>query len=64
MRGKKGKYSVGTSVFAKATPDEHLIVLRFDINTYYCKLADESDPTELLYFEVELMSSEEKKAIS
>ena len=64
MKDAEGKYKVGASVFAKAIPDEHLIVRRFVANIYYCKLADDSDPSDLVYFERELMSPEEKKQLA
>jgi hypothetical protein len=61
MKNAEGKYKVGTCVFAQSIPDEPLIVRKYVDKTYYCKLVDGSDPTDLLYFEKELMSVQEKK---
>lgn len=61
MKDSIGKYQVGSTVFAKAIPDEELIIRRFAANIYYCKLADHSDTSELVYFERELMSLQEKR---
>lgn len=62
MKDRSGKYKVGSVVFAKAIPEEELIVRRFAANIYYCTLVDKSDPKDLVYFERELMTLEEKKA--
>jgi len=64
MKDSIGKYKVGTCVYAKAIPDESLIIRRFVTNIYYCQLADQSDPDDLVYFERELMSAQEKKELS
>ena len=64
MRANEGKYKVGACVFAKAIPDEPLTIRRYVGKTYYCKLADGSDPADLLYFEQELMSIQEKKELA
>jgi hypothetical protein len=61
LKDPVGKYKVGASVFAKAIPDEALIIRRYVAKIYYCKLADNSDSTDLVYFERELMSLQEKK---
>jgi len=61
MKTSEGKYKVGTTVFAKIIPDEPLIIKRFADKMYYCKLADGSDPSDLVYFEQELMSIDEKR---
>jgi hypothetical protein len=61
MTNSTGKYPIGAKVFAKAIPDELLIIRRFVAKIYYCKLADDSDANDLVYFERELMSIEEKK---
>jgi hypothetical protein len=61
MKDVEGKYKVGTTVFAKVTPDEALIIRRYVAKIYYCKLADKSDDADLVYFERELMSLQEKK---
>jgi len=61
MKDPEGKYKVGTTVFAKVIPEEPLIIRRFVAKIYYCKLADNSDATDLVYFERELMSLQEKK---
>ena len=64
MSNTAGKYKIGTAVFAKSIPTEALIIKRIVANTYYCKLADNSDPDELVYFESELMSLQEKKDLA
>ena len=56
-----GKYKVGSTVFAKVIPEEALIIRRYIARIYYCRLADKSDDTDLVYFERELMSIQEKK---
>ncbi|MDB3906218.1 hypothetical protein N9355_01985 [Crocinitomicaceae bacterium] len=61
MKDPEGKYKVGTTVFAKVIPDEPLIIRRFVAKIYYCRLADESDLNDLVYFERELMSVQEKR---
>ena len=57
----EGKYKIGSCVYAKSDINEPLIIKRFAKNMYYCKLADNSDPEELLYSESELLSVQEKK---
>lgn len=64
MKDPIGKYKVGTCVYARAIPDEPLIIRRFVANIYYCQLADKSDPDDLVYFERELMSAQEKEELS
>jgi len=59
MKDVEGKYKVGTTVFAKAIPEEPLIIRRFAAKVYYCRLADNSDDSDLVYFERELMSLQE-----
>lgn len=61
MKAPESKYEVGSTVFAKAIPDEALIIRRFEAKMYYCKVADHSDPADLIYFEPELMSILEKR---
>lgn len=62
MKTETGKYSVGQTVFAKKYPDEELRIRRYVAKIYYCTLADLSDSTDLVYFERELMSKEEKRS--
>jgi len=64
MADNNSKYKIGTAVFARSIADEPLIILRVANGTYYCKLADNSDKTELVYFEGELMSLQEKKDLA
>lgn len=64
MKDSVGKYGIGTTVFAKAIPDEELIVRRFVAKIYYCRLTDNSDDNDLVYFERELMSVQEKKDLA
>lgn len=64
MKTPEGKYKVGAAVFAKAIPDEALEVRRFMASIYYCTLLDEKGSSDLVYFERELMSAEEKKALT
>ena len=63
MKNSEGKYKTGSCVFAKSIPDEALIIRRYVDKMYYCKLADDTDPTDLVYFEKELMSLQEKKEL-
>ncbi len=61
MKEVEGRYKVGTCVFAKKIPDEPLTIRKYKAKVYYCRLSDETDPTDLVYFEHELMSLQEKK---
>lgn len=63
MMDPVGKYKVGTTVFAKKIPNEALVIRRFVAKIYYCRLADDSDKDDLVYFERELMSLQEKKEL-
>ena len=47
-------YKAGQVVRAKVTPEVHLVVRRYVDNIYYCKVQDDPDRKDLVYFEREL----------
>lgn len=63
VKNSIGKYGIGTTVFAKAIPHEELIIRRFVTKIYYCRLTDNSDDNDVVYFEHDLMSAQEKKTL-
>lgn len=63
MKDHNAKFKVGSTVYAKSDPNDPLIIRRYADSSYYCKLADNSDPTELVYFESEIMTLQEKREL-
>jgi hypothetical protein len=49
------KYREGEFVFAKENPALKLIVRRYIDDIYYCRIPNEPDKKELVYFERELI---------
>ena len=51
----ENKYREGEFVYAKENPSLRLIVRRYLDDIYYCKIPNEPDRKELVYFERELI---------
>ena len=51
----ENKYKEGQVVYAKVAPSLKLVIRRYVDRIYYCKIQDDSDRKELVYFERELM---------
>ena len=51
------KYKVGDMVYAKANPNLKLIVRRLVDRVYYCKVQEDPERKELVYFERELVEN-------
>ncbi|MTI41196.1 hypothetical protein [Fulvivirga lutimaris] len=54
----ENRYVAGDIVYAKANPALKLIVRRYIDRIYYCKIMEQPDAKELVYFERELMIQE------
>jgi hypothetical protein len=54
MDSTENKYKEGETVFAKVNPELKLIIRRYVDRIYYCKVLDEPERKELVYFEREL----------
>jgi hypothetical protein len=50
----QSKYKVGGIVYAKTNPALKLIIRRYVDGIYYCKVQDDLERKELVYFEREL----------
>lgn len=50
------KYKEGDVVYAIAEPKQKLIIRRYTEAIYYCKLAEDPEHRDLVYFERELTS--------
>lgn len=48
-------YKVGQEVYAKVDPSLKLIIRRYVDRIYYCKIKEDLNRKELVYFERELM---------
>ena len=51
----ENKYKEGEIVYAKVNPELKLVIRRYVDRIYYCKIQDEPDRKELVYFEREIM---------
>lgn len=51
----ESKFKEGEIVCAKVNPGLKLIIRRYVDRIYYCKIHDEPDRKELVYFEREIM---------
>jgi hypothetical protein len=51
----ENKYKEGEFVFAKTNPALKLIIRRYVDRIYYCKVSEDPDRKELVYFERELL---------
>ncbi|MEQ8477537.1 hypothetical protein [Fulvivirga sp.] len=54
----ENRYVAGDIVYAKVNPSLKLIVRRYIDRIYYCKIMEQPDKKELVYFERELMIPE------
>jgi hypothetical protein len=64
---KQNKYNAGDIVCAKVNPTLKLIIRRYVGQIYYCKIQEDPERKELVYFERELvedplLEAENKKA--
>ena len=50
------RYNEGDVVSAKENPTKKLVVRRYVGAIYYCKIQGDNTPTELIYFERDLIS--------
>ncbi len=51
----KNKYMEGEIVYAKVNPDLKLVIRRYVDKIYYCKIQDEPNQKDLVYFEREIL---------
>ncbi|QGY46482.1 hypothetical protein GM418_23310 [Maribellus comscasis] len=51
----ENKFKEGEIVYAKVNPGLKLIIRRYVDKIYYCKIQDEPDRKELVYFEREIL---------
>ncbi|WP_286756814.1 hypothetical protein [Roseivirga sp. UBA838] len=51
----QNKYNAGDVVYAKVNPTLKLIVRRYVDQVYYCKVSEDLERKELVYFERELV---------
>lgn len=49
------KYSVGTTIYAKAYPGLKLIIKKYYLRIYYCAVVEEPERKQFAYFERELI---------
>ncbi len=56
MVGQENKFKPGDTVYAKANPGVKLIVRLYNRRIYYCKLAEDPEKKEVVFFERELLS--------
>ena len=52
----ENKYKEGEIVYARVNPGLKLIIRRYVDKIYYCKIQDEPDRKELVYFEREILT--------
>jgi hypothetical protein len=52
----ENKYKEGDVVYAKINPALKLVIRRYIDNIYYCKIQEDLNRKELVYFERELAS--------
>ena len=53
----QNKYNPGDVVYAKVNPALSLVIRRYIDQVYYCKIQDDPDRNELVYFERELLEN-------
>lgn len=54
------KYKEGEIVYAKECPGIALIIRRYVSRIYYCKIVDDAENDELVYYERELQEALQK----
>ena len=57
MELKPNSYQAGDIVYAKANPTLKLKVRRYIDRVYYCRVKDDPDGQELVYYERELVTT-------
>ncbi|MBO3697891.1 hypothetical protein [Roseivirga sp. E12] len=57
---KDNKYKEGEIVYAKECPSIPLVIRRYVHRVYYCKIVDDKEEDELVYYERELIQPLEK----
>ena len=50
------RFKEGEEVYAKSNPEQPLIIRRYVDRIYYCKLRDDLNHKELVFFERELLN--------
>lgn len=55
----QNKYMAGDVVYAKVDPTLKLVIRRYIDQVYYCKINDDYERKELVYFERELVEDAE-----
>ncbi len=53
----QNKYNAGDIVYAKVNPRLELVIRRYIDQIYYCKVKDDPERKELVYFERELVKN-------
>ncbi|TRX46401.1 hypothetical protein FNH22_30890 [Fulvivirga sp. M361] len=53
----QNKYNAGDITYAKANPTLKLVIRRYIDQVYYCKVQDDPERKELVYFERELVDN-------
>jgi hypothetical protein len=53
----QNKYNAGDVVFAKVNPDLKLVIRRYIDQVYFCKVQNDLERKELVYFERELLEN-------
>jgi len=56
------KYKVGETIFAKATPEDQLIVRRYTRRIYYCMNPQKTEEKDVVLFEREILNQDPKSA--
>jgi hypothetical protein len=54
-RNNDNKYALGTVIYAKAFPQQKLIIDAYKQRIYYCNVADQPEVKQFAYFERELV---------
>ncbi|TND00509.1 MAG: hypothetical protein FD123_4354 [Bacteroidetes bacterium] len=57
---ENNKYKEGEVVYAKVNPGLKLVIRRYVDDIYYCKIQEDPERNELVYFERELLSESDK----
>ncbi len=58
----QNKYHEGDTVTAKVNPELKLVIRRYVDQIYYCKIQDDPEQKELVYFERELIENPKLEA--
>jgi hypothetical protein len=60
----QNKYNAGDTVYAKANPTQKLVIRRYVDRVYYCKVQEEPERKELVYFEREFVEDPLLEAVN